>query len=293
MHTDPWGHLTGDAAGLAGLVMIFLVAAAAVIGPAISPYSPNGFSSDIFSPPSSDHILGTDFMGQDILTRLLFGARTSLMIGLGAAIVSSTLSLAIGGTAALFGGLYDRIVMRFVDAMISMPTIIIAILVASYIRPSLPLLIALISFLSWPEGSRVIRAQVLSLKETGHVRAARTFGAGWLHILKSHIVPDLGPILVAIIIQDARRAIFMEAGLSFLGVTDPSMTSWGKMMHQALGFSYLDVWKWWLLPTGFALSITIMSLSFIGSALETALDPRLRRSKNKIVRWIQCSRSKA
>jgi peptide/nickel transport system permease protein len=182
--------------------------------------------------------------------------------------------------------------MRFVDAMISMPAIVIALLVASFIRPSLLMLIALISLLSWPEGTRVIRAQVLSLKETGHVHAARTFGAGWLHILRSHIVPELGPILAAIMIQDARRAIFMEAGMSFLGVSNPSMVSWGKMMHQALGFSYLDVWKWWLIPTGVALSATIMGLSFIGSALETALDPRLERSKNKKknTRWTRCSR---
>lgn len=122
----------------------------------------------------------------------------------------------------------------------------------------------------------MIRAQTLTLKERMHVSASKTFGAGPSHLLLRHIIPDLGPILVATMIQDARRAVFMEAGLSFLGISDPSVMSWGKMMQYARVFTYLEVWKWWLLPTGIALSITLIGLSFIGFALESALDPRLR-----------------
>ena len=98
-----------------------------------------------------------------------------------------------------------------------------------------------------------------------------------MHILKNHIIPDLSPIIASLMIQDARRAVFMEAGLAFLGVSDPMIISWGKMMQQALAFTYLDVWQWWLLPTGLALSLTLMGLSFLGFSLETAMDPRLRK----------------
>ena len=193
-------------------------------------------------------------MGQDIWTQLLFGARTSLIVGCGAAVLSLLFSVLVGCTAALFGGVYDRLIMRLVDAMIVIPPVIVVILVAAYLRPNILLMILLLAAFLWPGGARVIRAQTLSLKERMHVSAARTFGAGWPHLLVHHIIPDLGPVLVAAMIRDARRAIFMEAGLSFLGISDPTVISWGKMMQHALRFSYLDVWKWWLLPPGFALS---------------------------------------
>ena len=126
-----------------------------------------------------------------------------------------------------------------------------------------------------------MRSQVLTLKERMHIYAARTFGADQRHILKNHIVPDISPIIASMMIQDARRAVFMEAGLAFLGVSDPLIISWGKMMNQALAFTYLDVWKWWLLPTGILLSLTLVSLSFLGVSLEAAMDPRLCRHEHE------------
>jgi peptide/nickel transport system permease protein len=255
------------------LASIILLAA---LAPLLSTTPPNDYTGQIFSPPSQRHPLGTDSMGQDIWSRLLYGARTSLLVAVAVAVLSSSLSVFIGASAALLGGYYERFWMRMVDAMISIPSIIVMILVAAYLRPSLTLLILLISAFSWPGGARIIRSQVLSQKERMHVHASRTFGAGWGHILKIHIVPDLGPIIASLMIQDARRAVFMEAGLAFLGVSDPMVISWGKMMQQALAFTYLDVWQWWLVPTGLALSLTLMGLGFLGFSLETAMDPRLR-----------------
>jgi peptide/nickel transport system permease protein len=197
------------------------------------------------------------------------------------ALLASSLSVLIGASSALVGGLYERFWMRIVDVMISLPTIIVMILIAAYFRPNLPLLILLISAFSWPGGARIVRSQVLTLKERMHIYAARTFGADQRHILKNHIVPDISPIIASMMIQDARRAVFMEAGLAFLGVSDPLIISWGKMMHQALAFTYLDVWKWWLLPTGIFLSLTLVSLSFLGVSLEAAMDPRLCRHEHE------------
>ena len=122
----------------------------------------------------------------------------------------------------------------------------------------------------------MIRAQALSLKESGHINASRTFGASRLYIAWRHIVPDLGPILLVDFIYGVRRAVFMEAGLAFLGITDPALVSWGMMMRNALSFSYLNVWQWWLVPTGVALSLTIIGLTFLGYAVEPVIEPRLR-----------------
>lgn len=277
MHINYWQEVKQNKFGRIGILIIFLLATLAIFVPVLTPYRPVTYTGSIFSPPSVQHLLGTNDVGQDIWARLLYGARTSLAVGCGVALLSAFFSTLVGSTAALFGGLYDRILMRVVDTLIVIPPVIVVILVASYLKPNIFLLIILLSAFLWPGGARVIRAQALSLKERMHVAAARTFGAGWLHLLFYHIIPDLGPVIVAAMIHDARRAVFMEAGLSFLGISDPAIISWGKMMQHALKFSYLDVWKWWLLPTGFALSLTIMAFAFIGYALEKALNPRLRK----------------
>jgi len=280
MHINLRNEIYHDPMALLGMVMLAIILFMAIFAPLLSGYSPDDYTGHIFSPPSMDHLLGTDSMGQDIWARLLFGARTSLAVAAFVALLTSAFSVLIGASAALAGGLYERFWMRTVDALTSLPTIIVMILVAAYLRPSLPLLIMLISAFSWPGGARIIRSQVLSLKERTHIYAARTFGAGHRHILQNHIIPDISPIIASLMIQDARMAVFMEAGLAFLGVSDPMLISWGKMMQQALVFTYLDVWQWWLVPTGLALSMTLMGLSFLGFSLETAMDPRLRKDNH-------------
>ena len=281
MHIDIRHEIRHDRMALLGILLLAIILLMAIFAPLLSPYSPSEYTGRIFMPPSLDHLLGTDSMGQDIWTRLLFGARTSLIVAASVALFASFLSVFIGASSALAGGIYERFWMRVVDVMISLPTIIVMILIAAYFRPSLPLLILLISAFSWPGGARIVRSQVLTLKERMHIYAARTFGADQKHILKNHIVPDISPIIASMMIQDARRAVFMEAGLAFLGVSDPMIISWGKMMHQALAFTYLDVWMWWLLPTGILLSFTLVSLSFLGVSLEAAMDPRLCRHEHE------------
>ena len=277
MHIDPLGEISHNSLAKIGLIMLAMVTLMAIFAPLLSNYSPHDYTGQIFSPPNRDHLLGTDSMGQDIWARLLYGARTSLLVAGAVALLSTSLSVLVGASAALVGGFYEGFCMRIVDAMISLPIIIVMILVSAYLRPSLPLIILLISFFSWPGGARIIRSQVLSLKQRMHINAARTFGAGNGHIISTHIMPDLSPIICALMMQDAKRAVFMEAGLAFLGVSDPLLISWGKMMHQALAFTYLDVWQWWLVPTGLALSATLVAFSFLSFSLETAIDPRLRK----------------
>ena len=276
MHINVKREIAESNPAKAGFVILLVMIAAALLAPLIAPYDPHQQSTSALLSPSMSHLLGTNHVGQDIWSRLFFGARTSLLVGFGVGILATLLGTICGVSAALIGGLYERILMRLVDALIVIPMVIIIILVAAYIKPSILVLIVLLSLLSWEGGARIIRAQALSIKERGHVAAAQSFGARNAYIARRHIVPDLGPILLVDFLYGIRRAVFMEAGLAFLGISDPTMVSWGMMMRDALSFSYLNVWQWWLVPTGIALSLTIIGLTFIGYAVEPVIDPRLR-----------------
>lgn len=276
MHIDLNKEIRESTAGRMGMAILLLVIILAIMAPVICQYDPAQQSVTPLLPPSLNHWLGTNHVGQDIWSQLVFGARTSLLVGFSVGILSLLLSILFGVSSALIGGLYEKIVMRIVDALIVIPFVIVVILVAAYIKPDVLVLVILLSALSWQGGARVIRAQALSLKESGHVKASTAFGASLFYIARRHVLPDLAPILLVEFIYGVRRAVFMEAGLAFLGIGDPTLVSWGMMMHDAMGFSYLDVWRWWLVPTGVALSLTIIGLTFIGHAAESVFDPRLR-----------------
>ena len=276
MHIDVKREIKKSPMGKIGLIILVTIIAMAIIAPFWSPYDPFHQSATSLLPPSLEHWLGMNHVGQDIWSQLVYGARTSLMVGFSVGALATLLATAAGVSAALIGGLYERIVMRVIDTLIIIPMVIVVILISAYIRPGIVTLILLLSIFSWQGGARIIRAQALSLKEKGHIAAARSFGASWFYIAWRHIIPDLGPILLVDFVYNVRRAVFLEAGLAFLGISDPNVMSWGTMMRDALSYVYLDVWKWWLIPPGIALSLTIIGLTFVGHAAEPVIEPRFR-----------------
>lgn len=332
MHLDFKNEMARSKGARIGMVFLLFVLFMGIFAPLFATQNPLMQSTHIFEKPSLLHPLGTNHTGQDIWSQLLYGARTSLVVGFTVAVLSTLLSSIIGASAALFGGIYDRIVMRIVDAFIVMPMILVLLLLSVYIDPKLdgkvlmgleilflvmavvtcfyvvrmagwpgfvivlPImvlgllsqdllprlggLIFVLSLLSWQGGARIIRSQALSLKEKAHISAAGGFGAGTWYILCRHIIPDLGPILVADFIFCVRRGVFLQAGLAFLGLGDPGTVSWGAMISDARDWIFMAVWKWWLLPPGVALSITIVAITLIGRSLEPVLDPRLRGEIN-------------
>jgi len=276
MHIDLKREVARSSSGRFGIGLFGLILALALFAPLLAGYDPLTQSANAFQPPSMGHLLGTNHVGQDIWSQLVYGARTSLLVGFSVAFIATALSAILGAASALIGGLFDRILMRVVDAFIVIPVLIIMVLLAAYLKPGLWVLIIMLSLLSWQSGARTVRAQALSLKSRMHVSAARCFGASRWYLIRRHILPDLSPILVVGFIYSLRRAIFLEAGLAFIGITDPGSVSWGMMMKKALDFSYLDAWTWWLIPAGVALSLTIVAITFIGHSMEPAMDPRLR-----------------
>ncbi|MFO8009291.1 MAG: ABC transporter permease [Dehalococcoidia bacterium] len=328
MHVDLKREVVRSRSGQIGIALLLIVIFMAIFAPLLATEDPLQQTVNSFKNPSWEHPLGTNHTGQDIWSQLVYGARTSLMVGLLVAALSTFLAAIIGASAALIGGIYERLVMRLVDAFIVIPMIILLILLSVYVDPNLgsgaltgievvisivvagislymvrtmgwvgllviaPVialvivsrdllsstggLILILSLLSWQGGARIVRAQTLSLKEKAHISAARGFGAGTWYIMRRHIIPDLGPILVADFVFCVRRAVFLQAGLAFIGIGDPNVVSWGSMISDARDWIFMDVWQWWLVPAGAALSATIVAITLIGHSLEPALDPRLR-----------------
>ncbi len=278
MHINYWHIIKNDIYGRIGIGILIIIVLLSVASPLIFTFDPSGYSGLILHPPSLDHLLGTNDVGQDVFSRLIAGARLSLMTGLGVAFFSVIIAVGAGCAAAFAPSIIRNALMRIIDAMLIIPPLILIVLIAAYLVPDNYSLVLILSLLFWPGGARVVRSQVLMIRERVHVMTSYTFGAGTFYVLKRHIIPELSPVLIALMIQNARRAIFMEAGLSFLGIGNPAVITWGRMIYHAFRFSYIDAWLWWLVPTGIAITITLAGLSFLGFSLETALDPRLRKT---------------
>ncbi|MHC1575046.1 MAG: ABC transporter permease [Candidatus Methanogasteraceae archaeon] len=278
MHIKPFEEFAKDKIGVTGLVIILLLFIIAILAPVIAPHDPWDYSAPAFQPPSWEHLLGTNDIGYDIASELLLALRTSILFGIAVASITCTIGLVLGVSAALIGGVYDMAVMRLADALLAIPTIMVLILIAAYFKPSTTVLIIALSLVMWQTTARGVRAQTLSLKSKLHVKAAKNMGAPTSYIMYKHIMPELFPLYAMGFVTKARIAVFMEAGLSFLGIFDPTTKSLGIMMSYAMRYLYLDVWFNWMLPPVIALSLLIISLGLISYAIEEIFDPRLRRN---------------
>ncbi|MEW5719031.1 MAG: ABC transporter permease [Chloroflexota bacterium] len=244
----------------------------------LAPYDPAHLSGKPFEPPSPLHFLGTNDIGQDILSELIFGARVSLLIG----VLSALIAIGIGTTVGLLAGFYRGIVgttlMRLVDVMLIIPIFPLMVLLAAYLGQSLWNLVAVIGLLGWARPSRIIRAQALSLVERDYVTAARAIGARDAHIVLRHILPGALPLALAQFVMAASGAILMEAGLSFLGLGDPTQKSWGSILYyaQARNAFLSGAWLWWVLPPGLMIAASVLGFALSGFALEDAFNPQLR-----------------
>lgn len=257
--------------------LVALVAAVAVLAPLLAPYDPHGLVGPSFAPPSGAHPLGTNATGQDLLSQLVWGTRSSLLVGAGAATLTVGLGVVIGVLAATVGGIVDLVVARVLDVFLALPQLPLLILVAAMVGSGLPTVIVVIGLLGWPMTARIVRSETLSLRHRGHLSAAKGFGGGLAYLLRRHLAPALGPLVVTGFVNTAGLAVLLEAGLAFLGLGDPSRASWGAMLNDALGQQGLYVthqWVWWVLPPAGALTAMVLGFTFVGVGLEPRLNPR-------------------
>jgi len=277
MHISIKKYLQKDKKAQVGLAIVSALVLLALITPFFT-RDPDAFSSLIFTQPGQANLLGTNDLGQDIFSRLIYGLRTSIFVSVGVGIFATFISIIAGVFSGFIGGMFDIVVMRIVDVFLVMPSIIILILISAFIRPTMLWLIIIISLLSWQRGARVIRGQTLALKQRAHIYSARAFGAKRVYMLVRHIIPDLGNIIIVSFINNARSAVFLEAGVAFIGISSLTTISLGTIMHNAFKFYYLPVWIWWLLPAGILLSAILISLTFLGNLMEKIIDPRLNNA---------------
>jgi len=263
-----------------GLALVAFFAAVAVLSPLIAPYRPFELSGRPLEAPSSDHLLGTNGVGNDVFSQLLLGSQASLLIALLAGLGTLAVGSVVGLLAGWRGGAVDLILMRITDIVLALPRLPLLILMGVYLGPTLINTALVISLVFWPPTARIVRSQVLSLRGRTHLMAARGFGAGTWHSLRRHVVPEVGLILVASLIASAGRAVMLEAGLAFLGLGDPSRVSWGRILRDALDFQALfftNAWSWWLIPPIAALSLFLLGLTLVGIGFERRANPRLSR----------------
>ena len=255
-----------------GLLIIVAVLVFSLAGILVTPWNPLESRGDILQPPSSNHLLGTDDLGRDILALLSRGVLTSLFIGLVAAATTTLIGLLIGLVAALYGGVLDAIIMRIVDFLLATPSLVLAMILVAILKPSIWNIVLVLAVTSWPGVSRVVRAHILQILSSGYIDAAKSLGAGLKHIAIKHVVPASLPIILANMVTSVRGAILLEAGLSFLGLGDPSTISLGTILFYARRTAALASGAWWtFVPAGLLITVIVYSLTMISLGVERLL----------------------
>ena len=253
-----------------GIFVFSLILILAIFPTTIRPFDPTERVGLPLQRPGIDNFLGTNDLGQDLFSELITGTRTSLFTGLTVALIAVSSGTAFGIASGYFGGWIDSFLMRITDLILVFPFLPLVILIGVYLGPSQRNIILVLSIFFWAGPARLIRSRVFNLRSDTYIEAARALGANPLQIMVGHIWPGVGPLVVAQVVLVASATILAESSLSFLGLGDPSGKSWGTMLYfaRASGAFLSDAWKWWVLPTGLMITLTVLSLGLIGYSLE-------------------------
>ena len=278
-----WKALARNRLAVVGGVVVVCLALLAVLANFIAPWDPNKPDvKQILDPPSTRHLFGTDQLGRDVLSRMLFGARVSLAVGFVSVGIAATIGILLGAAAGYHGGLVDALIMRLVDLVLVFPRFFLLLAVLAFLKPSIWTIMAVIGLTGWMGVARLVRAEFLALKEREFVLWSQAVGAGAFRIIWRHILPNaMAPVLVAMTLG-IPAAILTESGLSFLGLgVQPPHATWGNMLTE--GKDTIEL-AWWLsVYPGLAILVTVLSYNLFGEGIRDALDPRLRQSAGRVV----------
>ncbi len=271
--------------GTVGFIIVLLVVLVAVFAGVLAPHDPNAINPAMMTKPpvwleggSWENILGTDNLGRDMLSRIIYGSQVSLLVGVSAVILAGIIGVFVGLIAGFYGGLIDNILMRIVDSFLAIPNILFALVILSIFGPSVPTLIVVLGITNWVTYARLVRGEVLSIKEREFVKAARSIGVRNNKIIVRHLLPNVVSPFIVISTLSVATTIILEASLSFLGLgIQPPTISWGGILSD--GRDYLAT-SWWLATfPGIAITITVLGIIFLGDWLRDVLDPRSANRK--------------
>ena len=286
-----WQRFKRNKTGMLGLILVCCIVFLAVFGPFISPYEPNDQSAMMEfrskAPPSLKNLLGTDRMGYDVASRVIYGAPTALAVGVGSMLLASVIGIIIGGLSGYIGGMADEIMMRLTEFFLVIPVFIVilvmvrifGIVVVGTVLEKIPYLnlstiIIILGVFGWPAIARIARAEFLRLKEMEYVEAARCIGASTASIIFKHILPNAMPSLIVIIALGVGGSILMEAMISFLGFGDPKAVSWGQLLY--FNYEFLKIAPWASIAPGMAIFFTVLGFNLLADGLTDAFNPRLK-----------------
>jgi peptide/nickel transport system permease protein len=273
-----WRTFTRNQLAVGGGLVVAILVSLAVLAPVLAPWDPNTPDTrKVLAGPSRSHWLGTDQLGRDVLSRVLYGARISLAVGFVSVGIATFIGVLLGAAAGYQGGVIDAVVMRLVDLMLVFPRFFLLLAVLAFLRPSIWTIMAVIGLTGWMSVTRLVRAEFLTLREREFVVWSESIGAGTLRVVFRHILPNaMAPVLVAMTLG-IPAAILTESGLSFLGLgVQPPYATWGNILND--GKDSIEIAWWMTLYPGLAILITVLSYNLLGEGIRDALDPRLRQS---------------
>ena len=276
-----WHEFRGHRPGMIGLGILIAVVVMALAAPLLADSAglkaTNSTGNPAFASPSEFGPLGTDDLGRDVMTQFIWGSRISLLVGLVATLIAMLIGSAVGITAGFFGGWIESVLMRLTEWFLVIPFLPLAIALAAILGPSIQNIILVIGITSWPSTTRLIHAQVLTLKERDYVDRSRALGASNWHLMTRHILPNAAPLILANTTLTVPIVILSEATLSFLGFGDPTNASWGQMLEDSFEAGAVTLQAWWyIIPPGLGIMAVVLAFTLVGQALEEILDPRLR-----------------
>ncbi|WP_410598948.1 ABC transporter permease [Amycolatopsis sp. lyj-90] len=275
-----WHEFTTNKAGVFGLAFLGVITVLAILAPVISDESGldvTKATGGSLNPPSGEYWLGTEIDGRSVLLMTFWGARISLLVGFSAAFLSVLIGTVIGIAAAHFGGWLSGLLLRFTDFFLVLPSLVLAVALASVLEQGTLTVIVAIGVTAWPSTARLVRAQTLTIEGRPYIERAKALGGGHLHIVGKHVLPGVMPLVLANTTLVVGNAVIADATLAFLGVGNPNTVSWGAMLQSALNNGAISKGAWWnLLPPGIAIVVVVLAFTLVGRALETVLNPRLK-----------------
>ena len=270
-----WRYFRRNWLAVFGLVVFGLLVLVAILAPLIAPYDPDAISYDFLAPPSREHLLGTDDVGRDVLSRLIYASRISLTVGIAVSVLAVTLGTLVGSIAGYYGGRTDSLIVGGMNVLLSIPLLPLAMVLGAFLKTDLLFIVLILGLLSWLGTARVVRAEFLSLKEREFVLSARAIGVSDRRIIARHILPNVAAVIIVAATLQVATAILVESVLSYLGYgIQPPEASWGNMLQNAQRF--FRTHPMLAIYPGILISLTVICINFVGDGLRDALDPQLR-----------------